>query len=345
MPAKTFEFGWVAEWQGRRGILMIPGTEAWFFVRGDNMEPDAYEVPVRHDEEVAFQWMHQGARMLVSRCIRLSHKALPLEWSRSTEPFGILLDGRYWEGDLAVALQSASVDHPVAVAFLDMNGLKEINDTYGHSPGNDAIKLFLGLVRDATKGVGEAYRVGGDEVLVIMRSTSLERAKTRLVALLEGLGLTTFLDGQVLTASVGVTISTNPEELAKDVGKRADEVQYLAKRASKAEGVPRVSFIAVDRCEPEPAGLDPLTRLVDRFSPEERAAFLRGFHSRDSHLVARAPSLFSGVAADLCPSALYSRLVADGILDQHGDKSDSTFSLTNKGKRFRLLMKKSAPIK
>jgi len=58
--AKTFKRGRVEDWQGRRGILRTSGSDAWFFVRAYNMEPDGQETPVEVGEEVAFQWVHEG---------------------------------------------------------------------------------------------------------------------------------------------------------------------------------------------------------------------------------------------------------------------------------------------
>ncbi len=66
--------------------MKTDGTEAWFFVRGYNMEPDGQNVPVERSEEVAFQWIHEGNRMIVSRCVRLRHIPLPREWAREEWP-------------------------------------------------------------------------------------------------------------------------------------------------------------------------------------------------------------------------------------------------------------------
>src|SRR5258708_6798412 len=80
MPERVFENGWVEEWQGNKGILKNKATDSWFFVRAYNMEPDGRDEPVRPGEEAAFQWIHEGARMIVTRCIRCNHTPLPREW-------------------------------------------------------------------------------------------------------------------------------------------------------------------------------------------------------------------------------------------------------------------------
>jgi len=85
MP-KSFERGSITEWQGNRGIVMKPGTGAWFRVRAYNMEPDGHDVPVEQGEDVAFAWVHEGNRMIVTRCVRLGHTRLPESWAQEDWP-------------------------------------------------------------------------------------------------------------------------------------------------------------------------------------------------------------------------------------------------------------------
>lgn len=60
---------------------MTPGSNAWFRVRAYNMEPDGRAVPVKKGEDVAFEWVHEGDRMIVTRCVRLRHEQLPDAWA------------------------------------------------------------------------------------------------------------------------------------------------------------------------------------------------------------------------------------------------------------------------
>lgn len=185
--------------------------------------------------------------------LRISHRGSvrraelehALKQGRMREPFGVLLDGRYWERDLSIALLSATPQAPLAVMFLDMNGLKTINDTCGHGAGDEAIRTFLQVVKAAIEESGEAYRVGGDEVLTLLPSTAAETAATLARTLLAQLARDTLRDGTItLTASIGVALATDPKERAADVRHRADEVQYKAKEESKKH-TPRRSALAV----------------------------------------------------------------------------------------------------
>lgn len=117
-------------------------------------------------------------------CLRISHKGRirlaeleqAIKTGREREPFGILLSARYWERDLRIALLSASKSTPVALCFLDMNGLKAINDSSGHEAGNEAIRTFLRVIAANVEGAGDAYRYGGDEAVVILPDTDSDSA-------------------------------------------------------------------------------------------------------------------------------------------------------------------------
>ncbi|KYF73654.1 hypothetical protein BE17_26305 [Sorangium cellulosum] len=95
---------------------------------------------------------------------------------------------------------------------------------------------------------GEACRNGGDEVVVILSSTTDERAGKLLDGLVRQLGKDVLrLGAEVevrLTASCGSVVTTNPDEDAKALLARADQAQYRAKEESK-KYTPRVSTIAV----------------------------------------------------------------------------------------------------
>ncbi|KYF61552.1 hypothetical protein BE11_12795 [Sorangium cellulosum] len=181
--------------------------------------------------------------------VRLSELEQQLRTGRDRDETGLLWAKRHLDTDLAISLLSASNETPLSVVFLDMNGLKAINDTHGHAAGDDAIRAFFQAVISTLGQHGEAYRNGGDEVVVILPGTTDERAGTLLDAFVrqlgkEGLRLSDGTTELTLTASCGSASTVNPAEEAKALLKRADDVQYGAKEKSKAH-TPRVSAFAV----------------------------------------------------------------------------------------------------
>lgn len=181
--------------------------------------------------------------------VRLSELQQQLKTGRDRDDTGLLWAKRHLVTDLAIALLAASSDAPLSVAFLDMNGLGSINNTHGHAAGDDAIRAFFQATVSTIAQHGEAYRNGGDEVVVILPSTNDEQARKLLDLLVQQLGKDVLRLGEsgdelALTASCGSVSTTNPAENAEALLKRADKVQYRAKHRSK-ERAPRVSAIAV----------------------------------------------------------------------------------------------------
>ncbi len=89
--------------------------------------------------------------------------------ARIHEQFGILWDGRHFDQDLSIRLLDASVESPVAVAYRDLNAaLKPVNDTLGHNAGNILLQAYFQDVAAGLPDQGDAYRLGGDEVGVIL---------------------------------------------------------------------------------------------------------------------------------------------------------------------------------
>jgi diguanylate cyclase (GGDEF)-like protein len=70
--------------------------------------------------------------------------------------------------ELEALASRATPARPISLVFLDLNGFKRYNDTYGH-PAGDALLIRLGrALRDALGDDGTAYRVGGDEFCVVL---------------------------------------------------------------------------------------------------------------------------------------------------------------------------------
>ncbi|MGE4583630.1 MAG: diguanylate cyclase [Sphaerochaeta sp.] len=76
-------------------------------------------------------------------------------------------------------------DQAATVVVLDLNYLKQANDTYGHKAGDELLVLASSLIERSFGGLGKVYRVGGDEFAVICPKDQGEAAQTALCALAE----------------------------------------------------------------------------------------------------------------------------------------------------------------
>ncbi len=84
-----------------------------------------------------------GLRLTHLGRVRISELKQALRAGREREPFGILWDVRHWEQDVQLAILETREESPLAIAYLDMNGLKQVNDDYGHDAGDLALKTYL----------------------------------------------------------------------------------------------------------------------------------------------------------------------------------------------------------
>lgn len=82
------------------------------------------------------------------------------------------LTGLHNRGAMQIELQQrcddATVEAPVVVVLLDLNGFKRYNDTFGHLAGDELLGRLGRQLQQATDGDGSAYRIGGDEFCVIL---------------------------------------------------------------------------------------------------------------------------------------------------------------------------------
>jgi diguanylate cyclase (GGDEF)-like protein len=158
-----------------------------------------------------------------------------LRRDRILEPFGVLLDIRYFLPDLQEALLR-SPDVPVSVIYADMDNFKPVNDQAGHDGGDVVMKAYLEVVRDSLSQFGTAYRGRGDEtaslILGLGHQRAVEIAETihKAVAALECQH-----NGKPLpkvTASIGVA-STPPGPRTADISTLADSRSHKAKDLGK----------------------------------------------------------------------------------------------------------------
>jgi two-component system, cell cycle response regulator len=120
---------------------------------------------------------------------------------------------------------------PLALLLFDIDGLKQVNDKFGHPAGDRVIKYFAERLQKAIRGSDLAVRLGGDEFLVLLPECSVDQVQHVLGRLC---GMSIDLDGDMilLTFSAGWSVYS-PRELPEDLMQRADAALYISKRGKK----------------------------------------------------------------------------------------------------------------
>lgn len=118
----------------------------------------------------------------------------------------------------------------ITVIVVDVNGLKEINDSYGHFSGDDAIKTVAKALRDTIGLKADIFRIGGDEFVCISESNVLPYISQFKDTIY-------FINNEKLyNLSVSIGYSRFHEKYSKvidDIICRADEKMYKDKKSKK----------------------------------------------------------------------------------------------------------------
>jgi len=121
----------------------------------------------------------------------------------------------------------------LAVGFLDVDGLKAINDIHGHSVGDRVLSDVASRIKAALRQSDSVGRVGGDEfVIVLSEIAHSEDAALVAQKLLQSIAAPYRVGGRDLsvTASLGLALYPEDGPTAKDLVESADVAMYAAKR-------------------------------------------------------------------------------------------------------------------
>ena len=126
---------------------------------------------------------------------------------------------------------------PVAALYVDIDGFKNVNDSFGHAAGDELLRIVASRLESVVREGDTAARLGGDEFVVLVDGASLEPGpETIAQRLLEELRKPYDMHGEIgreltLTASAGIAFGLRgtADELLRD----ADIALYAAKAAGR----------------------------------------------------------------------------------------------------------------
>ncbi|MFT4509614.1 putative bifunctional diguanylate cyclase/phosphodiesterase [Caballeronia sp. 15711] len=138
---------------------------------------------------------------------------------------------------MEVAVATASRNQTLfAVLFLDLDGFKMINDSLGHSVGDEVLKAFSQRLLRCVRGGDTVARLGGDEFVVMLTDIqSAKDAETMASSMLERMRHGVWSDGQPLQVVPSVGISLYPQDgtTVETLLMNADAAMYEAKRGGR----------------------------------------------------------------------------------------------------------------
>jgi diguanylate cyclase (GGDEF)-like protein/PAS domain S-box-containing protein len=123
-----------------------------------------------------------------------------------------------------------------AVMFIDLDGFKNVNDSFGHEAGDKILKMVAQRLLKTVRKADTVARIGGDEFLVIQTEVNDKEAAAHVAnKIVQQLAVPFDLEGNeiLIGASIGIAMYPAHGDNSRDLIKRADNAMYLTKTFGK----------------------------------------------------------------------------------------------------------------
>ncbi len=232
----------LASWYiGRWAGAALAGAGAGLSIAGDVLAGIAFSHPLI----AAWNGLVRLAGFLVVVAVieelrRALHAASDL--ARSDPLTGLPNARAFHEHAARIAAESARYGRPVALAFLDLDGFKAINDSRGHAAGDVLLCLAADAMTNFLRSSDLAARVGGDEFVVLLPETDLSDASAAIAKLQSAFVATAAHAGFTARLSAGIVACDRTPTTIQPLLARADQLMYAAKRSGS--GLVAETFVA-----------------------------------------------------------------------------------------------------
>ncbi|MBM7605233.1 diguanylate cyclase (GGDEF)-like protein [Metabacillus crassostreae] len=123
-----------------------------------------------------------------------------------------------------------------SVFFMDLDGFKDVNDTYGHETGDKLLQVVSERLKNVVRSGDAVSRLGGDEFVLLIKKASDQQIIIDLAErIVEVVSEPFHINSSVINVSASIGIATYPQHGAdyRSLVKNADEAMYKAKRNGK----------------------------------------------------------------------------------------------------------------
>ncbi len=219
--------------------LLVDGVKR-FGEKFDPEDPESADVKIQFrsfneigDVRDSFNSMTSALSRSMSERRRLKEETGVLRVQASTDGMTGLLNKRQFQEEFPVLLQlAARKASPLCLMLLDMDHFKQLNDTMGHGAGDKALQDLADSMRARVRSTDRAYRIGGDEFVLISVGANLEAARGLADRVAEEYAKRK-AEGNPTTISFGI-VPYDGKSAPEVFLKAADEEMYRVKREKKA---------------------------------------------------------------------------------------------------------------
>jgi diguanylate cyclase len=179
-----------------------------------------------------------------------------------------LRERKWFDGALREAIDGSD---GVALAFIDLDYFKEVNDTYGHRAGDEVLRTIAVVLNTAAPGM--AFRIGGDEFGILLRDTTLEQAFLRMEAIrlqIAALPLPELPSKHRVAATIGVAQYPRDAKDSRELHSATDAALASAKESGRNQVcLPPSEKMVMKSCYYPESTLRKLKALAERLQRKE----------------------------------------------------------------------------
>jgi diguanylate cyclase (GGDEF)-like protein len=153
---------------------------------------------------------------------------------------------------LAVELaRNQRTEAPFAVAYLDLDNFKHVNDEFGHEEGDALLRVAADTIKSELRSTDTLARLGGDEFGILLPDADAQTSATSIDRVKQALDAAMLKREWKVTASIGLGAFDRPAMTADGLMSACDSLMYSIKRSGKS-GVACEQFV-LDARRPIPA--------------------------------------------------------------------------------------------
>ena len=211
-------------------FVCLAATAAW--LAGDIVDTPGHVLPVSHYWNAAATLVFFALAVFFLRELKTVLER-ETQLARTDSLTGAFNVGAFMELAGAEIERSRRYKHILALAYLDIDDFKLVNDRFGHSAGDALLRLVVETIRKNTRRVDIVARLGGDEFAVLLPETGLDgamsvmnRFREKFVEAMEG-------EGRQATFSMGVVACERLPDSVDAMIRQSDSLMYEAKNSGK----------------------------------------------------------------------------------------------------------------
>ncbi|WKZ40285.1 MAG: GGDEF domain-containing protein [Anaerolineales bacterium] len=180
-----------------------------------------------------------GSRLAVNLLIAflLNELKLALQLEREMsrrDPLTGIFNSREFRAQLGQELQRADrLSYPISLMYIDLDNFKQVNDTHGHSAGDEQLKRIAQVIGGIIRKTDLFARLGGDEFALFLPNVDRVNVKCVVKKVEEAVSREMNALASPVTLSIGVVTFHSPPLSVDDLLNKADALMYQAKTAGK----------------------------------------------------------------------------------------------------------------